>query len=312
MGIAHLFMLSSETIQNVDDTVSSVISSTTKEEVDPGVIRKFFDELPDKVLSFAIKVVLAIIVIIVCVQIIRFLTRIIRKSLEHSSAEESSIHFICSFIKVSLYVVLGFGVAAAFGMSTASIVALLGSAGVAIGLAVQGSLSNFAGGIMILLQKPFKLGDFIREDGSGHEGYVKEISLFCTKLQTVDNKIVVLPNGTLANSALTNSSTNESRRVDICVGVAYDTDIKLAKSILENAVSKNRYALQDDEIQVCIKDFGDSAIELIIMFYTKKNTYLNAKYAMNDLIKEGFDKAGIEIPYPQMDVHLKANKPIEN
>ena len=292
--------LEAETQKTID-----TISEVTGQNVDPGALKQFMNDLPDKATQLGIKVVIAVIVILVSLQIIRFLTKVMRKSMERTKADESSIHFICSFVKIVLEILLAFGVAAAFGMDTASIVALLGSAGVAIGLAVQGSLSNLAGGIMILLLKPFRLGDYIIEDCKGHEGTVKEISLFNTKLITPDNKIIVLPNGTLANTSLTNATGNDTRMVEIKVAAAYDTDIRLARKVLQKAMEECKWTLADMERVVYVDELGDNGITLGIRCWVKAGHFLETKWELNEKIKNAFDEAHISIPFPQLDVHMK-------
>ncbi len=171
------------------------ISEITEGNLKPGVIEEFLNELPSKALNFGMKVLLCIVLFLIGVKIIQLVRKMLRRSMEKAGAEEGVRSFVDSFVKAALYVLLGFVLLSWFGVDTASIVALVGSAGVAIGLAIQGSLSNLAGGVLIMLLKPFKVGDFIREDTHGNMGTVTEIQIFYTKLSTVDNQVVVLPNG---------------------------------------------------------------------------------------------------------------------
>ena len=203
-----------------------------EEKMQPGVIREFLNRLPEKAFQFGLRVLLAVVFFIIGVNLIKFIRKIIRKSMTRANAEVGVIQFADSFTKATLYVLLVTFLASSFGLDAASVVAVLGSAGVAIGLAVQGSLSNLAGGVLILALKPFKVGDYIKEGYSDKEGTVTEIQIFYTKLVTPDNQTVILPNGNLANNSLVNVTTQEARRMDISVGISYKADLKKAKEVL--------------------------------------------------------------------------------
>ena len=196
-------------------------------------------------------------------------------------------------------------VASNFGFDATSVVALMGSAGVTIGLALQGSLSNLAGGILILILKPFRVGDYIVEDSNGNEGTVKEIGIFFTKLQTGDHKIVILPNGTLANNSITNYSEAHLRRVDVTVGISYDADIKKAKDILWRIINEDTDVKQDDTKKVFVDSLGASEVVLGLRVYCENAKYWELKWRLLETIKLAFDKEGIEIPYQQISVHMK-------
>jgi small conductance mechanosensitive channel len=188
-------------------------------------------------------------------------------------------------------------------VDTASVVAVLGSAGVAIGLALQGSLSNFAGGILILLIKPFVNGDYIV--ACGEEGTVTSIDMCYTKLTTLDERIVVLPNGTLANTTIINNTTTPHRRVDIIVSVAYDADIKLAKELVLDILNSSEFVIKDREMVVYVANLAASSVDLGIRYYTKNDDFAGSKGIVFEKVKETFDKHNIEIPYQQLDVHMK-------
>lgn len=281
----------------------ALASFTTDEEIDIGVIEKFLKELPEKAMHLGTRVLLSVIVLAVGIQLIRVIRRIVKKSLAKGSADPGVIQFIDSFLKVSLYVVLIITIASGFGLDAASILALLGSAGVAIGLAIQGSLSNFVGGVLILLLKPFKVGDYIKEDTKGNEGVVTGIELFYTKLTTVDNKIIVLPNGILANSSLTNVTACDSRRLDMIVGISYEADIRYAKSVLEKVLDEDQAILRDKECFVYVDELADSAVNIGIRCWFSMEDYWQGKWRITENVKYALDEAGIAIPYPQMDVH---------
>lgn len=272
-------------------------------DIEPGVIEKFLEELPEKALHLGIRVLLAIVFFFVGVQVIKLVRRILKKSLQRAHADVGVIQFLDSLVKAALYVLLIFSIASGFGVDATSVVALLGSAGVAIGLAIQGSLSNFAGGVLILLLKPFKVGDYIREDGSGNEGTVSEIQLFYTKLTTPDNKTIVLPNGTLANNSMTNVTEAATRRLDIPVGISYDSDIKKAREALTDMMKADAATLKDREMLVYVDALADSSINLGIRCWVKKEDYWETKWRLTENTKYSLDAAGISIPFPQISVH---------
>ena len=258
----------------------------------------------EAVAQFALRFMVAIVIILICLKVIRVVIRLVRKSMIKVGADESVTNFICSFLNIALKVLLVFGFAQAFGVNTASILALLGSAGVAIGLAVQGSLSNLAGGVMILLLRPFRIGDFIREDTHGHEGTVREINLFTTRLTTYDNKIVILPNGDLANTSLTNLTGAVSRMLEIKIGVAYDTDIDQVKQILLDVANAHPAVIREKSIDVFLDSFEDSAMLVGIRCFVPTADFKKHLWRMNEMIKKAFDENGIVIPFPQRDVRL--------
>lgn len=277
--------------------------STVEETIDVGAIEKFISELPDKALRFGAKVVFAFVVFVLGMWIIKFIRKLIHKTFEKSKADKGVAQFTESFVKIALYVILVLLIATTFGVDAASIVAVIGSAGVAIGLALQGSLSNFAGGILILLIKPFVNGDYII--ACGEEGTVTNIDMCYTKLTTADERVVVLPNGTLANTTIINNTTTPNRRVDFTVSIAYDTDISLAKNLILGIVQNEEVVLKDNEIVVYVSELAAHSIDLGVRFYTKNADYNGSKGIILEKIKATFDENHIEIPYEQLDVHMK-------
>lgn len=273
------------------------------ESVDKNAVEKFIAQLPDKILRFGVKVVLAIVVFTIGIWVIRLIRKIIHKAFLRSNADKGVAQFTESFVRIALYVVLIMLIATSFGVDTASVVAVLGSAGVAIGLALQGSLSNFAGGILILLIKPFVNGDYIV--ACGEEGTVTSIDMCYTKLTTLDERIVVLPNGTLANTTIINNTTTPHRRVDIIVSVAYDANIKLAKELVLEILNSSEFVIKDREMVVYVANLAASSVDLGIRYYTKNADYVDSKGIVFEKVKEAFDNHNIEIPYQQLDVHMK-------
>lgn len=263
------------------------------------------DSLPEKIMNLGLRVVGAILFFIIGVELIKIIRKIVKKSMKKANADVGAVQFVDSFIKAGLYVVLVFMIATSFGLDAASVVALLGSAGVAIGLAVQGSLSNLAGGVLILLLKPFKVGDYIVSHGAGQEGVVAEIQIFYTKLTTVDNKVVIIPNGVLANNSITNVTAQTHRRIDVVVGVSYNADLKAAKETLMNMLNEQTLAVQDMEKDVFVSELAASSVNLNVRCWCKKEDYWGCKASVTENAKLALDAAQIEIPFNQIDVHMK-------
>ncbi len=290
------------------EMIEVAFSDVATEAIDIGVLEQFFSELPDKMLHFGVRILLAIAVFFVGTKLIKVLRKMVKKALQKGNAEQGVIQFLDSFIKIALYLVLVLIIATSFGVDAASVIAVIGSAGVAIGLALQGSLSNLAGGVLILLMKPFKVGDYIKEDTNGNEGTVEEIQLFYTRLVTAENKIIVLPNGTLANSSLTNVTFAPIRRVDIAVGISYNADIKKAKEVLVNVLKDEALVMKDKEHFAYVDSLGDSGVNMGVRCWVKNENYWEAKWKLTEDIKYALDENAIEIPYPQLDVHLEQGK----
>lgn len=274
-------------------------------ETDIAPIRAFLDTLPQKALNLGIRILLAVVVFFLGSQLIKLVRRIIKKSMQRANAELGAIQFMDSFVKTTLYVVLVFMLASYFGVDAASIVAVLGSAGVAIGLAVQGSLSNLAGGVLILMLKPFKVGDYIMESATGKEGTVAEIQIFYTRLVTPDNRIIVLPNGSLANTSLTNVTAAHCRRMDIIVGISYQSDIRKAKEVLQKVLESDEAVMKDKDRLVFVDELASSSVNLGVRCWFLNEDFWQGKWRITENCKYALEEAGIEIPFNQLDVHLK-------
>ena len=262
------------------------------------------DKIPE-LIDFAIGVVLALLVFWIGAKIIKWIRKIIRISMEKGGVDKGVRQFVDSLVKFALYAILIFSIGSKFGLDTTSVAAALASCGVAIGLALQGSLSNFAGGVLILVLKPFVVGDYIVEDNKGREGTVKEIQLFYTKLLTVDNKTVIIPNGTLANTSLTNVTAQDKRRLDLSVGISYDADLKKAKELIEGLFRADEDILKEEGINVFVDNLGDSSVVIGARGWVKKEAYWTAKWRLTENIKLTLDENGIEIPFNQVVVHVK-------
>lgn len=275
-----------------------------EEKLQSGIFQEFISQLPGKVLNLGFRILLAIVFFFIGVHLIKFIRRIVRKSMQRANVELGVIQFADSFLRAALYTVLVMMLAASFGLDAASVVALLGSAGVAIGLAVQGSLSNLAGGILILALKPFKVGDYIKESYSEKEGTVTEIQIFYTKLLMPDNQTVILPNGNLANNSLVNVTTQEVRRMDITVGVSYKADLKKAKEVLMQVLTEDEAALKDRDMLVFVNELGNSSVNLGVRCWFRQEDFWAGKWRITENCKLRLDENGIEIAYDQLDVHI--------
>jgi len=270
-----------------------------------GPIQEFIKSLPEKALGLGIRIVLALIFFAIGSWLIRLVRKFVNKSMTRAGAETGVRQFVDSFVKSAAYIVLVFFIASYFGVDAASIVALLGSAGVAIGLAVQGSLSNLAGGVLILILKPFVVGDYIKESASGKEGTVTEIQIFYTKLLTAENQVVVLPNGTLANTSIINYTSAKIRRADIKVGISYNSDIKKAKEVLGDVLGNDEKVLKDREMTVFVDELASSSVNLCVRCWFENEDYWQGKWRITENCKIALDDAGIEISFNQLDVHMK-------
>lgn len=282
----------------------SILAEVEEAIKQPDIIKQFLAGLPEKALQLGIRILMAFIFFLIGVQIIKIVRKIIHKSMVKARVDKGAVQFVDSFIKAALYVLLTFMIASSFGVDAASIVALIGSAGVAIGLAIQGSLSNLAGGVLLLILKPFVVGDYIVSE-SGHEGTVEEIQMFYTKLVTPDNKVIVLPNGSLANNSLVNATATQTRRMDIVVGISYQSDLKLAKQVLMKVLEEDTAVLSDQDRNVYVSELADSCVRMGIRCWMKKEDFWEGKWRLNEKVKYALDEAGIRFSLPRLEVHMQ-------
>lgn len=281
--------------------VADVTADVTKELTR---FQRYTQSLIDNALNAGTKVIIVIVLFLIGRYIIKFIRRLIRKSLEKSKVDNGNINFIDATVKVILYILLIGLLAGYFGIETASIVAVLGSAGLTIGLAFQGSLSNFAGGMLILLTKPFRMGDYVVVSGVGAEGTVDDIGMFYTRLKTVDNRSIVVPNSVISNTTLTNVTFYDVRKLEVIVGVSYKSDIDKVKSVLSNLLDKETFVVHNKEKQIFVNELNSGSIDIGMRFFVKKSEYWASKWKILEDIKKEFDEQGIEIPYNQLDVHV--------
>lgn len=269
-----------------------------------GKLAEYMNSKIPELIDFAFSVLLALLVFAIGAKLIGWIRKLVRRSLERSSVDKGVEQFVDSMLKFGLYAVLLFSIGTNFGLDTASVAAVLASGGVAIGLALQGSLSNFAGGVLILLLKPFVVGDYIVEDTNKCEGTVKEIQIFYTKLLTVDNKTVIVPNGTLANNSITNMTAQDKRKLDLKVDISYEADLKKAKELLEKLLKEDADVMQDEEMLVFVDSLGNSSVVLGMRAWVKTGEYWATRWRVLENVKLIFDENGIEIPYQQITVHM--------
>lgn len=262
-----------------------------------------FRKMIPEIIVFATNLMIAILILVIGSYLIRWIKKGFNRSFERMEMEISLKKFLLSLINAVLYGIVGFMALERVGVSSASIIAVLGSAGLALGLALQGSLSNFAGGVLILIMKPFKVGDYILCENS-FEGTVAVIGLVYTTLNTADNRTVVIPNGNLANSTLVNVTAQQVRRVDLNVGIRYDADLQNAKSVLEKMLAGHMLILKEHPIQVFVSELAAGSVILGVRGWVKTEDYWTVKWELTELIKILFDQEGIKIPNNQMDIHL--------
>ncbi len=283
--------------EDLTDAVEQV-----QENIKSGVFQDWLESMMPKALSFFWAVVIALIAWVVGVKVINWLRKVMKKAFEKRGVEAGVQTFADSLVKILLYVVLIVVILNIFGVETTSMSAAIASMGVTVGLALQGSLSNFAGGVLILVLHPFRVGDYIVEDTHGNEGTVTEISIFYTKLLTLENKTVVIPNGTLANASLTNVTAAEYRMLDGTVGVSYNADVREAKRVIEAVVESEEGRVAGQPYSVFVRELNDSSVDIGYRIYTRMSDYWNVRWRMNERIKIALDDAGIEIPFPQVTI----------
>ena len=284
---------------SVNDVLDSAqeVTASTADEVNR-FVQYFNDNIPN-LIAFGLKVIFAIVFYLIGSKVISVIRKVVGKSMERSNADVGVRQFVDSMLKFGLYALLIFMIATKFGVESSSVAAIIASAGVAIGLALQGSLSNFAGGILILLLRPFAVGDYIIVNSEGIEGTVKVIQIFYTKMTTIDNKTIVV-----TSNSLTNVTARPERQLDLKVGISYESDLKKAKEIVENLLLKDEDVIQDEEIKVFISELADSSVVIGLRAWVKTEAYWTTRWRILEEIKMSFDEEGIDIPYNQLTVHM--------
>lgn len=257
-------------------------------------------------IDYGLNLLLAIITLVVGFWIIKRIMKGIHKSMEKSDVDATLSKFILSLLSIALKIMLIISVLSMVGVKMTSFIAILAAAGLAVGMALSGTLQNFAGGVMIILFKPFKVGDFI--DAQGFMGIVKEIQIFNTIMVSLDNKTIIIPNGGLSTGAMTNYSTEPQRRVDFTFGIGYGDDIDKAKKLINSLIAADSRILKDPEPFVAVSELADSSVNFVVRVWANSADYWGIFFDMTENVKKLFDKEGISIPFPQTDVHVYQEK----
>ena len=256
--------------------------------------------------SLSISLLMALAILIIGRQLVKLILRLITVALEKSNVEDTVRIFVTNLLNTLLMILVFIAAINQLGIETKSIISVLGAAGLSIGLALQGSLSNFAAGILIVIYRPYKVGDYI--EAGNYAGTVKDIQIFSTVLKTPDNKIVVVPNGSIMNGSIVNYSDQDTRRIDLIVSCGYEDDIDKVRSVLEDILKKEKRVLKDPKPQIAVTELADSSVNFIFRPWVKRTDYLPVYYSLLEEVKKRFDKEGISIPYPQSDVHIHNHK----
>lgn len=290
----------------MEDTALQFTQEVNKQK---SFIQQIVNDIKGDLVVFGMKVIFACVVFLIGSLIIHLIRKAVKKGLTKVSEKNGfrNIHFVDQIIKYVLYAILIFIIAGYFGASATSIVAVLGSAGLTLGLGFQGALSNLAGGFLILLHKPFKIGDYLVVDNPRCEGKVTQIGMIYSTLEQVNLKSIQVPNGILANSVINNLSYNGYRLMEVIVSVSYSADIVKAKEIMLRIAKDNSYINRDMNINVFVNDLAQSGVELGLRAYVDVDVCRSAKWSLLEAIKVEFDKNGIEIPFTQLDVHISNN-----
>ena len=252
--------------------------------------------------EFLINLATAVVIFYVGKWLANLLTRALRKVLQRQEIDVTLERFVCSLVRMVLLVFVIIAAISALGVQTTSFIAVLGAAGLAVGLALQGSLSNFAAGVLIVLFRPYKVGDWV--EAAGISGAVVEVQILTTILKTGDNKQVIVPNSQIMSSVITNYSANDTRRVDLVVGVGYDDDLDRVREVLTEVVAAEERIMEEPAVTIAVSELADSSVNFVVRPWVKSSDYWGVYFDLNETIKKRFDQEGISIPFPQQDVHL--------
>lgn len=255
-------------------------------------------------LDFIGNLIVAVLILFIGLRISKYIVKICTKIFEQSKMDPMLQSFLISFLKIALKILIFIFAITKLGIAASSIIAVVGSAGLAVGLSLQGALSNIAGGVILLLIKPFQVGDYILEDSSGKEGTVQAIGIMYTRLLSVDNKTIMIPNGSLSAASITNYTYQEKRKIDLRIGVGYHDDIRKVRETLFEVLHQEPALLEDEPIQIFVSDYKDSCIEMGIRYFVKTEDYWPSRWRVLENIKYAFDENGISIPFNQLDVNI--------
>ena len=248
--------------------------------------------------------VIALLILIIGLKLSNYVVKLCKRVFERSKMDLMIQTFLLSCMRIGLKILVVFIAVQQVGVQASSIIAVIGSAGLAVGLSLQGSLSNIAGGVILLVVKPFQVGDYILEESSGKDGTVQSIGIMYTKLSSMDNKAILIPNGNLSNASITNVTNQDKRRVDLLVGIEYSEDIKKVKEILSEVIESEPVLLKEDPVKVYVSDFRESCIDIGIRYWVRTEDYWESRWRVLEKIKYAFDEAGVTIPFNQIDVNV--------
>ena len=265
-------------------------------------VEKLLSLASEYALEYGLKLLGAVAVWVIGSWVIKVVIKAFGKVLERSQTDESLKPFLKGIVSGLLKIMLAISVLTMLGVHMTSFIAIMGAAGLAVGMALSGTLQNFAGGVIILIFKPFNVGDFI--DAQGHKGTVSEIQLFNTILKSVDNKTIIIPNGGLSTGSMTNYSTEKQRRVDWTIGIAYGDDIDKAKTVIKALCDDDSRILKDPEVFIAVSELADSSVNFTVKAWVNAEDYWGVFFKMNEKVYKTFGKEGLNIPFPQMDVHV--------
>lgn len=298
-------MANGENIAEATEQMPDVVTQV-KEIMDPDKVNHIIEVGMEMAVKYGLQLIAAIVIFIIGKMVANWIRKLVVRVMKKAEIDQIIIGFTSNIAYIA---VLAFVIVAALGqlgIQTTSFIAILGAAGLAIGLALQGSLANFAAGFLMIIFRPFKVGDFV--EAAGVSGSVQSIQIFTTTLITPDNKTIIIPNGKIGNDNIINYSTQETRRVDLVVGVAYDADLKKVRAVLEDIVSKDSRVLTDPEHQIAVSELADNSVNFVVRLWVNSEDYWGVFFDTNETVKTRFDEESIGIPFPQRDVHLYEHK----
>ena len=263
---------------------------------------KLLEFAQTKGLDFGINVLIAIAIFYVGKFVVRMIVRGLRKMMQRQEVDKTLETFVCNLVRMALMVVVIIAAIGQVGIQTTSFIAIFGAAGLAVGLALQGSLSNFAAGVLIVLFRPYRVGDFI--EAAGISGSVEQVQILTTILKTGDNKQIIVPNSQIMGSIITNYSANNTRRIDMVVGVSYDDDLDKVRATLEELIAAEERILKDPACTIAVSDLADSSVNFVLRPWVNTSDYWGVKFDLTEAIKKRFDKEGISFPFPQREIHV--------
>lgn len=286
--------------QSADAVEQAAASQSAAEQAsgNPEIVEKIIDALS----LYGMKILAAVIIIVVGFWVAKRIKNCFVKSLQKKEVDPTLIGFFSSMLHGGLVIFVVIAAIGKLGVQTTSFVAVIGAAGLAVGLALQGSLSNFASGVLLILFKPFQAGDFI--NAGGETGVVVEVGILTTEMKTGDNVKIIMPNSSIMGGAITNVSAHPTRRIDMVVGVGYGDDLNKAKKVMEDLLAADERVLKDPAVTIAVSNLGDSTVDFVVRPWVNSSDYWAVKFDFNKAVKEKFDEEGISIPYPQSDVHM--------